>query len=118
MYLKRRSLMEHFDTSESTVDRTIRFIKKGIDERRYPATSIIWMGATHRSPRVDEEVFRKALGGHPVGEDEMDKVTALIAMVGLICAAGLDSENWLTPFGIMIGCFAWVIGYCFWRQGN
>ena len=48
----------------------------------------------------------------------MDKVTALVAMVGLICAAGLDSENWLTPFGIMIGCFAWVIGYCFWRQGN
>lgn len=62
MYLKRRSLMEHFDTSESTVDRTIRYIKKGIDERRYPATAIIWMGATHRSPRVDEEVFRKALG--------------------------------------------------------
>lgn len=62
MYLKRRSLMEHFGTSESTVDRTIRFIKQGMMTYRYPKDSIIWMGATHRSPRVDEEVFRKALG--------------------------------------------------------
>lgn len=46
----------------------------------------------------------------------LDKVTAVVAMVGLICAAGLDSENWLVPMGIMVLSFGWVAAYGFFRS--
>ena len=43
----------------------------------------------------------------------MNKLTAVIAMIGLVAAAGLDSENWLPAFGITIASFGWVAIYCF-----
>lgn len=46
----------------------------------------------------------------------LDKMTGLIAMLGFIAAAGLDSDNWLPPFGIMVLCFGWVAVYSFIRD--
>lgn len=45
------------------------------------------------------------------GERMMNKITAAIAMLGLIAAAGLDSENWLPALGITAVSFGWVAIY-------
>lgn len=47
----------------------------------------------------------------------LDKLTFLVWMVGMIAAAGLDSpDGWVLNVKIMLGCFAWVIGYLFLRD--
>ena len=47
----------------------------------------------------------------------MKYFTAVVAMLGLICAAGLDSEQWKIPFIVMIVCAVWCIiyGIFLWR---
>lgn len=47
----------------------------------------------------------------------MGKVTALIAMVGLIAACGLDSENWQICLAIFAASMIWVVIWAWWT-GN
>lgn len=49
---------------------------------------------------------------------EMKYFTAAVAMVGLICAAGLDSDQWVIPLAIMCGCAVWCVIYSLfiWRN--